>query len=166
MYPVPLEAILTHQPERWLPPQFHSYNELLSAAVQHVVESRDAPRRLANWRWGYANPLVLQHPIFGKIPLLSHWSGPGTVPQSGNSLTVKQVTRDLGPSERMTVDLANLDASTFNVVTGESGHLLSPHFMDQWNAWYHGTTFPMLFSDEAVSKGKRHELKLVPDGKP
>jgi penicillin amidase len=62
----------------------------------------------------------------------------------------------------MTVDLANLDASNVNLVTGESGIFLSPYYMDQWKAWYEGTTFAMPFSKEAVTKAKQHELALEP----
>jgi penicillin amidase len=104
----------------------------------------------------------LQHPIFGKIPILKHWSGPGLVPQSGDRYTVKQTTNTAGPSERMTVDFANLDYSEFNVLTGQSGQLFSPYYMDQWQAWYKGFSFPMPFSDVAVAKAKSHELILAP----
>ena len=75
---------------------------------------------------------------------------------------MKQVGLGFGPSERLTVDFANLDASSLNIVTGQSGNFLSPYFMDQWQAWYQGTTFPLAFSVEAVEKARRHELKMEP----
>jgi penicillin amidase len=34
--------------------------------------------------------------------------------------------------------------------------------MDQWPAWYLGTTFPLPFSPDAVQKSRVHELKLEP----
>jgi penicillin amidase len=67
-----------------------------------------------------------------------------------------------GPSERLTVDFADLDASTLNIVTGESGNFTSSYFMDQWQAWYQGATFMLPFSPEAVRKARVHELKLEP----
>lgn len=70
--------------------------------------------------------------------------------------------RAFGPSERLTVDFSNLDDSTLNLVTGESGELFSPHFMDQWRAWYEGATFPLPFSAEAVQRSARHTLTLLP----
>ena len=82
--------------------------------------------------------------------------------QSGDGYTVKQTGSSIGPSERMTVDLANLDASNFNVLTGQSGQLFSPYYMDQWQAWYQGFSFPMPFSDDVVVKAKSHELTLDP----
>jgi len=75
---------------------------------------------------------------------------------------VKQVTRVLGPSERFTADLSDLDHSTLNTVTGQAGNFLSPHYMDQWKAWYEGTTFLLPFSKQAVEQSKRHELLLSP----
>ena len=56
-----------------------------------------------------------------------------------------QTTQRLGPSMRMVVDLANLDQSQANLVTGESGHVLSKHYKDQWSSYYGGTSFPMQF---------------------
>lgn len=162
MSSVALENILTGQPARWLPPSFAGYDELLTAALENVLKQKDAPGDLASWKWGTHSPLTLQHPIFGKIPLLKRWSGPGIVPQSGDGYTVKQSGSNFGPSERMTVDLANLDASNFNIVTGQSGQLFSPYYMDQWTAWYQGFSYPMPFSDGAVLRARSHELTLAP----
>ena len=126
-----LENVVEHQPKRWLPEAYANYDELLTAAVEAAVESNpahgsDAPQDLNSWKWGNFHPVEIQHPIFGKIPLLRRWTGPGVQPQSGSEFTVKAVSRSHGPSERMTVDLANLDQSTLNLVTGEAGNLSQP----------------------------------------
>jgi penicillin amidase len=34
--------------------------------------------------------------------------------------------------------------------------------MDQWKAWYEGSTFPLPFSAQAVEKAKAHTLVLEP----
>jgi len=60
------------------------------------------------------------------------------------------------------VDFSNLDASTFNVVQGESGQIFSPYYMDHWPAWYGSTTFTLAYSDAAVQRTKAHELVLEP----
>jgi len=39
---------------------------------------------------------------------------------------------------------------------------LSPYYMDQWKAWYEGTTFPLPFSADAVERTKTHRLVLEP----
>jgi penicillin amidase len=162
MQSVWLENVLSHQPKRWLPESYASYEELLSAAVEAAVTGTDAPRDLSAWKWGTFNAVEIEHPILGRIPVLRRWAGPGEQPQSGSGYTLKAVTPTHGPSERMTVDLSDLDRSTLNLVTGEAGNLLSPYYMDQWKAWYGGVTFPLPFSAQAVEKAGVHQLLLLP----
>ena len=88
----------------------------------------------------------------------------GPFPQSGTASTIKRATRGVGPSMRMVVDLDNLEDSVQNITLGESGQPFSPYYKDQFEAWYHGQSFPMLFSDEAVQKGTVHCLVLEPAG--
>lgn len=157
-----LENVIQHQPERWLPAAYVNYDELLAAAVEAAIAAPGTPKDLRSWRWGKFHPVQIQHPIFGRIPLLRRWSGPGVQEQSGNGYTVKAVSRSHGPSERMTVDLGNLDHSTLNLVTGEAGDILSPYYMDQWKAWYEGSTFQFPFSKSALEQNAHHTLVLEP----
>lgn len=157
-----LENTVLLQPARWLPSQYPNYNELLAAAVQQAVDDKRAPGDLTTWNYGKTFPIYSSHDLFGQFPLLNRWAGPGIQPQSGDGTTVKQVGIDFGPSERMTIDFSNFDNSTLNIVNGQSGHMFSPHFNDQWSAWYNGTTFPLPFTKDAVAKAKSTELKLLP----
>jgi penicillin amidase len=157
-----LENVLQHQPKRWLPGSYGSYDELLAAAVEAAVSGPESPPNLGSWNWGTFHPVEIQHPILGKIPVLGHWTGPGVQPQSGSGYTVKAVSRSHGPSERMTVDLADLDQSTLNLVTGEAGNFLSPYYLDQWKAWYDGYTFKLPYSPQAVAASGRHQLVMEP----
>jgi len=162
-----LENVIQHQLPRWLPETYSNYDELLTAAVEAAVDSNpaqgsNAPQDLNSWKWGSFHPVRIQHPIYGKIPFLRRWTGPGMQPQSGSEFTVKAVSLVHGPSERITDDLANLDQSTLNLVTGEAGNLFSPFYMDQWKAWYEGFTFPWPFSGAAVEKARAHEVVLAP----
>src|SRR5438270_499176 len=121
-----------------------------------------SPTDLSSWKVGPQNTLTIQNLVLGKIPILRRWAGPGENPQSGSGYTVKASGRDYGPSERFTADLSNLDASTLNIVTGQSGNFLSPYYMDQWNAWYTGYTFVLPFSKSAVEEAATHRLLLEP----
>ncbi|MGA9799026.1 MAG: penicillin acylase family protein, partial [Terriglobales bacterium] len=123
-----LENILHHQPQSWLPPAYGSYDELLAAAVEAAIDGPDASKDLAAWKWGTFRPVEIQHPILGRVPVLERWTGPGVQPQSGSGYTVKAVSRSHGPSERLTVDLSDLDQTTLNLVTGEAGNFLSPYY--------------------------------------
>ncbi|MFB3813452.1 MAG: penicillin acylase family protein [Terriglobales bacterium] len=157
-----LENVLLHRPQRWLPSNYATWEDLIAAAVDAAVTQPDVPRDLRQWRWGKEIPLNLQHPLFGDIPMLGRWTGTGRWEQSGSGFTVKQVSSRIGPSQRMTVDFSNFDASTLNIVNGQSGQVFSRHYMDQWKAWYEGTTFPLPFSAGAVQKAKVQELVLEP----
>ena len=162
MQSVWLENILIHHPKIWLPDQYANYDELLTAAVEAAVQSPEAGKDLAAWRWGAFNAVEIQHPILGKIPVLKYWAGPGVHEQSGSRYTVKAVSRHHGPSERFIANLADLDQSMLNTVTGQSGNFLSHSYMDQWKAWYEGTTFNLPFSKPAVEAAKAHQLQLEP----
>ena len=160
-----LENVVHHQPQRWLPDGYGTYDDLLAAAVEAAVsgpqESKDqSSPDLAAWKWGTFRPVEIQHPILGRVPLLQRWTGPGVRAQSGSGFTVKAVSRSHGPSERLTVDLSDLDQTTLNLVTGEAGNFLSPYYMDQWKAWYEGYTFKLPYSDKAVAASKQHELVM------
>ncbi|HXP48237.1 MAG TPA: penicillin acylase family protein [Terriglobales bacterium] len=168
MQSVALENILLRQPPRWLPANYPNYDELLTAAVEAMVTSPEAPKSLNSWTWGKARPFRLEHPVLGEIPLLRRWAGPGRYQAAGDGYTVKQMGHgeshayQQAPSERMTVDFANLDASTMNIVTGQSGQIFSPHYLDQWKAWAEGRSFVFPFSDGAVDRAKQQELRLEP----
>jgi penicillin G amidase len=157
-----LENVLTRQPKRWLPEKYENYDALLAAAVEASVTDTEAPKDLSKWSWGKHSPIDIEHPVLSQIPLMGRWTGPGLHPQSGGGYTVKQVGRRFGPSERFTANLADLDASTLNTVTGQAGNPLSPYYMDQWEAWYQGFTFPLPFTPAAVQKAKTHQLVLHP----
>jgi penicillin G amidase len=160
------EQIIVNQPGRWLPAKYANWNELLATAVQTGLEEAHAPENLSRWQYGQVHPVDIEHPIYGQSPLLERMigvrTGTGVLPQSGDGSTVKQVARTFGPSERMTVDFGNLDSSTLNVVLGESMDPASAWFMDQWKAWYTGTTFAMPFSENAADRAAKHSLVLVP----
>jgi penicillin amidase len=158
-----LENILTQQQKRWLPAKYATFDQLLVAAVEAAVTEPEAPVDLTTWAWGKTSPLSIHHLVLSKLPLIGKWTGPGYHLQSGGSFTVKQVGRSFGPSERFTADLSNFDQSTLNTVTGQGGNFLSPYYMDQWEAWLEGFTFPLPFSKEAVHRAQVHELVLEPN---
>jgi penicillin amidase len=157
-----LEDTLSKQNRAWLPANYTSFEDLLVAALEKAISAKGAPNDLSNWKSGDLAELDLKHPLFGRIPFFERWAGPGRAPQAGNVNTVKQVRNDFGPSERLTVDFANLDATTLNITTGESGNILSPYFLDHWPAWYQGTSFQLPFSASAVEADKAHVLELNP----
>jgi penicillin G amidase len=157
-----LENVLTKQPARWLPPGYSDYGSLLTAAVENTVKRAGTPADVSQWKWGQSNSLRIEHPVLSQLPLIGRFTGPGSHPLSGSAYTVRAANRKLGPSERLTWNFANFDDSTLNLVTGESGVFLSPYYMDQWTAWYGGSTFEFPFSLAGVEKHRAHEMTLAP----
>ena len=161
-----LEQILMHTPPRWLPQGYANWDDFLAAAVEQGLTAGKAPGDLTKWRYGAFHTLEVKHPIFAQSAmlrrLLGRPTGTGELPQSGDGTTVKQVGHSFGPSERFTADLANPDHSTLNLVLGQSGNPMSQWFMDQFPAWYHGTTYVFPFSDQAVQAAATHTLTLTP----
>jgi len=60
----------------------------------------------------------------------------------------------------MTADLAAWDRSLLNIMTGQSGHVFSRNYKDQWRHYYAGESFPMTF----VEVRPKAVLELVPGG--
>jgi penicillin G amidase len=159
-----LQNVIDNNLEQWLPPGDHDLNQTLMKSLDEAVQR--IPKVVGSddhdaWKWGDTIPLIFRHPMGG--PRLLGWLlNVGPFPQSGTESTIKRATRGVGPSMRMVVDLGDLDASVENITLGESGQPFSPYYKDQFEAWYHGHSFPMLFSDEAVRKGMVHRLVLQP----
>jgi len=162
MAPVWLENVLAHQPPRWLPQAYANYDELLTAAVESALSDASAAHVLSSWRWGRVQRLDIKHPFWSHFPVLKRAAGPGSVPIAGDDQTVQQEAPPLGPSERLTVDFSDLDASTLDIVNGQSGDIFDPHFNDQWDAYYRGLSFPLPFSETAVRQAAEHHLRLEP----
>jgi penicillin amidase len=165
-----LENVLAKQPARWLPPGYSDYGSLLTAAMENVVketgtfsaDGSKAPSDLREWKWGKNYQVKIEHPVLRQLPVIGRLTGPGMRPLSGSGYTVKAVSRQHGASERLTWDFADFDHSTLNLVTGESGIFLSPYYLDQWRAWYEGSTFAFPFSSAAIKKHTKHEMTLAP----
>jgi penicillin G amidase len=143
MAPVVVEKLLRERPAGW----FKDYDELLVNSLAAAVSAGEkmGGSNVAEWDYGQWISLRLVHPVAGELPVIGRYFNIGPVPMSGSSTSIKQTVQRLGPSLRMVIDLSNLDQSQANIVTGESGHVLSRHYKDQWGAYYGGTSFPMQF---------------------
>jgi len=160
------EEIIMHgssdTPNSWLSAGYKDWDALLTEAVRKGLERGQAPADLSHWKYGDWHVVDLEHPLFRLLPFAKGWSGTGVLPLSGDTITVKQVGRAFGPSQRFTMDWSAPDASTENIVLGESGNPVSPWFRDQWSTYYGGATFALPFSAPAVAAQTTHTLQLVP----
>ncbi|MGN9778089.1 penicillin acylase family protein [Micromonospora sp. H33] len=69
---------------------------------------------------------------------------------------------DAVPSMRMIVDLADLDASRWIQLTGNSGHAFHSNYDDQLELWRTGQTLPMRWDRTAIAAEAAQTLTLEP----
>jgi penicillin amidase len=138
-----IERLLTERPADWFPDYDALLLRSLDAGVAAGVERQGS--RISRWNFGQYQRLTITNPVEGRLPLIGKYFNIGPVPFGGSPVSVAQYTGRLGPSLRMITDLADLDHSWANLVTGESGQRLSGHYKDQWDAYYAGRSFRMQF---------------------
>jgi penicillin amidase len=142
--PEVLENLLRSRPRDW----FEDWDQLLLRCLIDAVEEgqRMQGRDASKWRYGTYNRVALAHPIAGGVKWVGQYFNIGLVELSGSATTVRQTTRRLGVTMRMVADLGNWDRSLQNVATGQSGHVLSSHYKDQWKRHRLGQSFRMQFN--------------------
>ncbi|MBS1698539.1 MAG: penicillin acylase family protein [Actinobacteria bacterium] len=128
----------------------------------------------ARWNWGDLHAITLTHQTLGTsgIAPIEWMFNRGPYPVGGGSSLVDATGWVLGdsyatttvPSMRMVVDLSDFDASTWNHLTGASGHAFSPHYTDQAENWSKGVQSPWAFSAKAVAAATVDTLTLKPRG--
>jgi penicillin amidase len=109
----------------------------------------------AKWRWGTLHTVTFAHPLSPGLP------GPlralfdiGPYERAGDGYSVNNGAYSLATpyalrshaSERMLVDLGDLDNSRSVLPTGQSGQPLSRHWGDQAPLWLRGELHPMWFT--------------------
>ncbi len=141
-----------------------AYDEL--AALQGTTVSR--------WNWGDLHAITLTSDTLGTsgIGPIEALFNRGPFPVSGGASVVNATGWELGvsyatttvPSMRMVVDLSDFDASTWNHLTGASGHAYDEHYTDQTADWAAGIQKPWAYSAKAVRAAAVDTLVLTPAG--
>ena len=139
-----------------------AYDEL--AALQGTTISR--------WNWGDLHAITLTSDTLGSsgIAPIEALFNRGPFPVSGGASVVNATGWELGvsyatttvPSMRMVVDLSDFDASTWNHLTGASGHAFHEHYTDQTADWAVGAQKPWAYSTKAVKSAAVDTLVLRP----
>ncbi len=159
-----LQRVLTERPARWLPSEFKSYDELLSAAADRAVKRLEKETGSADpddWPWKRFNSLDMMHPI-GREGILKKLLSKAGEPQSGTLLSPRAASNHHGPAERFIANLADWDQSILLLPAGESGQPGSEHYSDQFSYWLNGKAIYAPFSEAAEAKARKHRLTLQP----
>jgi penicillin G amidase len=136
-----IETLLRQRPPGW----FRDYDETLIRAFVDALEEgrRMQGRDVKKWRWGNYLNVSIDNPVVHRIPFVGKYFDIVATPMSGGGTTVKQTTKKLAPSMRMTADPGDWTRSLMNVQIGQSGNILSSHYRDEWLDWYYARTEPM-----------------------
>lgn len=136
-----------------------------------VTLQGDVPTR---WNWGDLHAITLTSDTLGTsgIAPVEALFNRGPYPVSGGASVVNATGWELGvsyatttvPSMRMVIDLSDFDASTWNHLTGASGHAFHEHYTDQTADWAVGLQQPWAYSGKAVGASTVDTLILSPTG--
>ncbi|MGO3147205.1 MAG: penicillin acylase family protein [Leucobacter sp.] len=158
----------------WTAGGYASKQELLTQAareaVSEIIEIQGSDP--SKWNWGELHALTLTHETFGTsgitpIEVLFNRGpyeaagGPGVVNATGWALGSGYATTTV-PSMRMVIDVSDWDASTWQNLTGQSGHAFHPHYTDQTAGWAKGEQYTWNFTSDMVTAAAKDTLTLVP----
>jgi penicillin amidase len=177
--PVLIKNILTDQngQSRWCGNQAtgaaSSCAELVAEALDRGLDDLKARygSDMARWRWGEAHAARAQHRPFSNIAVLRRFFEV-SVPTGGDAFTVNAGRNDIasesdpygnrhGASLRAIYDLADLNRSQFMHSTGQSGHVLSPHYRDFAMPWAAVEYIPMSMRPSDFETGPLGRLRLI-----
>ena len=127
----------------------------------------------ADWSWGALHVAPFENQSLGKSGIAPvEWLFNRTAPErvGGSESVVNAVgwrpdisyEVDWVPSQRMVVDLSDLDASTFVHTTGQSGHAFHENYDSMIAMWADGEHGPMPWSRAAVEAVSADVLTLTP----
>lgn len=146
---------------------------LLAAARDALAELSDLQGSNPDgWNWSALHALPLTHQTFGTsgIAPIEALFNRGPVETGGGSGVVNATGWDMDegyatttvPSFRMVVDVSDWDASTWQNLTGQSGHPFHAHYTDQAEDWASGTQHAWAYSPRAVDAATEDSLRLTP----
>jgi penicillin G amidase len=155
-----LESLVRGKPAGW----YADWDRELLRCLQEGVEEgqRHQGTDVKKWQYGEWNKLTLANPVVAQLPWVGRYFQVGPVGIHGSSTTVKQTNLRLGPSMRMVVDFGDMRGGLLNLPVGQSGHVMSRHARDQWEAYQSGLSFALHFAGGWETEGK---LLLKPEGK-
>jgi penicillin G amidase len=144
-WPVVLARLLDARPAAWLPAPYASWQEVQLAAIDRVTAdlTRDG-QPLAAATWGQRNTAASAHPFASAVPLLGRWLRVPADMLPGDSNMPRVAGPTFGQSERLTVTPGKEEQGIFNMPGGQSGHPLSPYFLDGRADWVAGRQTPLL----------------------
>lgn len=144
-WPAVLARLIDEQPAAWLPPGAADWRAVQLAAIDSVIHdlTKDGAA-LTQATWGARNKAAIAHPIAAAVPLLRPWLAAPADPLPGDANMPRVASPRHGQSQRMTVIPGREEEGIYNMPGGQSGHPLSPFFLDGHAGWVAGAPTPFL----------------------
>jgi penicillin amidase len=155
-------------------PAVEHRDDIVRRSLTHAVAwlSRHYGDDPAGWTYGRVHSVTLVHAPLGQsgIAPLERLFNSATFPARGTAFTVDAAMPDFtapfavvfGTSQRMIVDLADLEGSTWVNSTGQNAQLWNRHREDQIPKWEAIESYPMSFGAATVRSRAEAHLTLVP----
>ncbi|MEM0954692.1 MAG: penicillin acylase family protein [Pseudomonadota bacterium] len=136
--------LLTNRHPQWWPGR---RADILAASLRDAIASLEQSQGgVGDWRLDRAQSVTLEHELSKAVPLLSPllaskkqpWGGsPATVGRASYSYR-KPFTVTKGATVRAVGEMTSPPRFKTVIPGGQSGHPLSPHYLDQFPAWLSG----------------------------
>jgi penicillin amidase len=140
-----LWTMLREKPLHLLDPAFATWDDLLVAAVDDVIEVIDRNGvKLPDATWGRRNTARIRHPISHSFPWLSRWLNMPADPLPGDADMPRVQSPTHGSSERLVVSPGHEAEGIFHMPGGQSAHPMSPFYRAGHEAWVRGEPTPFL----------------------
>jgi penicillin amidase len=174
--PAGLYAVIDDRQSRWFD-DIATIEKRESRDDIYILAARDAAERVQadfgsgrGRAWDRVHAVTFEHPLGAGSWWRSWVFSRGPVSMSGDGTTVMRVSWNRrrpfraweAPSWRQLFDVGEWDQARVVLPTGQSGHLMSPHYFDQNELWRSGAYRPQPFSRNAVVAAGKHRLLLVP----
>jgi penicillin amidase len=151
----PIWKLVTEQPMHLLDPEYATWDALLVAAVDRVIDRARREGGLTE-PWSRSNITAYRHPLSSAVPFFGARLDMPLQPIDGDLYTPSMHWGANAPSERMIVSPGREASGIMHMPTGQSGHPLSPYYANSHRAWVNGEATPFL------PGATEHTLTLTP----
>ncbi len=142
--------------------------EALDAAWQETTELLGSNPE--SWRWGTLHQIRFEHPLATLAPAsLRNQMAYPAFPRGGSSNTTNNTgfrPKDFlvrsGASFRMVLDVGRWDDAEMTNAPGQSGNPGSPFYGNLLEGWAGDSSFPLLYSREAITANEALRIRLLP----
>jgi penicillin amidase len=122
------------------------------------------------WRWGDLHLIRFEHPLFDladaslkeKMSYPPYSRGGSGHTTNSTSFSPKDLLVRSGASFRMVLDVGRWDAAEMTNAPGQSGDPDSPFYRNLLDGWANDSSFPLLYSRDAIIENRAFRIELLP----